>query len=314
MKVFVSFLALFLVARTQAYNEPLVQSAEKSFLQNNFVEALELWKKVYKINPNSVEAVTRVSALQLFLEGHEVAQKTILEFINDKKEFLNFSQADFLRKRLLETQARFIKDESQSLYLQALAKIKLSNCAQALPLLNQANQIEKANSRILEWKAMCEREVGQFNHYYDTLKTAAEFTWIETKNQDDLIEAQYFFQDFSDINSWAQSQLGPSLSPRQKVAIAMATVEKNESLETSQRLFQLIETTKDKDLPAVVWFGLGRCYRKQGQFALAVRYFERFISLASKSQSLTTNGWDPYRTAEKLEDAKQWLLEAKQGQ
>jgi len=295
-----------------ALNENLVQSAEAFYAQNDFPHALDSWKKIYKVNPHSVEAVIRVSDLQLLLDGHESAQKTILEFLSEGREHLSSSQVWIVQQRLLEVQNRFVKDDSQSLYFQAMVKIKLADFNQALPLLNQANQIEKGNSKILESKAQCERELGQYTQYYDTLKTTAELNWINNKVREELLEAQYFFRDFSDIIQWSQSQINSNMSLRQKTVISLAKLEKAENQDSVRAFLQIIEGAKGRPVNPMIWYGLGRCYRKMENVGAATKYFEKFVSMTAKSQVIATQTWDPYRTAEKLEDAKQWLLETKQ--
>ena len=98
-------------------------------------------------------------------------------------------------------QDRFVKEESQSLYFQAIAKMKLQDFSQALILLNQALGLEKGNLLVLEAKAKSEKKMGFFSKYYQTLKTASEVAEVGQSWTENLLEAQYYFKDYSNYDS-----------------------------------------------------------------------------------------------------------------
>lgn len=303
------FLASQIVLASWCFGVP---TADTTYAPQDINPLLEQWKSALKSKPDSVDAVMRVSELELLSEGHEVAQKTLLNFIAEKNESLTPNSLWKAQKKLVEMQTRFVKDESQSLYFQSLAKVKLQDFSQALSLLNQADQLERGNFRILESKARCERELGQFNNYYETLKSAVQLVWVDQGWRDNLVEAQYYFKDFSDVISWAELQTSLVVSTRQKIALAMSMIEKGENHKAAIILFQVLDSSRDFGSNPIVWYGLGRAHRKQKNLKPAIRYFEKFLSVAARSKMLTSVGWDPYKTSEKLDEAKQWLLEVKQ--
>ncbi len=307
--VFLSFEVFASVARV---TPSLSIAAEYYYSKYDFNQALALWREVYKSQPHSVEAVLKVSELELLLEGHEAAQKTILDFLNKHQHVISPSNYRRLYQQLNEMQNRFVRDDSQSFYFQSLAKIKLQDFSQALVVLNQANNFEKGNLRILEAKAKCEKQLGLFSKFYETLKSTKEVAQVSKSWTENLLESQYYFKDYSEVLHWFELQVKAHISPRQKIASAMALIEKGQNKEGGSLLLQINEAFKHSPPHPIVWYGLGRTMMSSQNSGVAIQYFERFLSSAGRPESFLIDGWDPYRSQEKVAEVTQWLSELRQ--
>lgn len=287
---------------------PLAKAAQYYFSQNDYSESLNLWSQVYALQPRSEEAMLKVAELQLMLQGHDAAQRTVLDFIQSNRHRLSPSSLEEVMKKLSYFQNRFVKDEAQSLYFQSIAKIKLKDYSQALVLLNQALSLEKGNLLLLESKAQCEKLLGFLGKYYDTLKVASEVANLSAHWTENLLESRYYFKDFSEVLSWYETQVKPNLTYRQKLAVAMALIEKGEDKEAAYLLERLSQVGLQKSVHPLVWYGYGRIFLQSPTMkGVAAQYLERFVSAMKSPHSVLIEGWDPYHCDEKLTQAQSWL-------
>jgi hypothetical protein len=286
---------------------PLAEAAEYYFSKHDYAESLNLWKQVYKLGPTSEEAMSKVAHLELMLEGHEPAEKTVVDFIRRYQNHLADSDLRRLRNLYYEIQTRFIKEEAQSFYFQALAKIKLKDFSKGLTLLNQSQKAEKGNLLIFQAEAQVEKRLGLFSKYYDTLKSGAAFNVFSTSWRDELLEAQYHFKDYSDILEWYESQIKSQLTSRQRLIIGLTLLEKGESRKAVFLLEKLQDNFQDKGMSSVVWYVLGKVYRENTALSKSfVTYSTKFLN-ATKSLEIVSEGiWDPYRLAEKRAEVLKW--------
>jgi hypothetical protein len=288
-------------------------AADYYYSKSDYPQALMLWGEVYKSQQGSVPAMLKVSELELLLKGHEASQKTVLDFLARQRQFISSADWKSIQDYLEKIQTRFVKDESQSLYFQAVSKINLQNFTQALALLNQANSLEKGNLLILEAKADCEKRLGLFNKFYETLKATNEVIVVKTDWVESLLEARYYFKDYAEIVQWFEMQSEQILTPRQKLASGLALIEKGDEKEGGAILLQIKEKQLAKFSRPMLWYGLGRVFKREPYSAtLAIRYLERFLGSASNFEPLQAQNWDPYRAKEKVAEANQWLFGLRQ--
>lgn len=181
-------------------------------------------------------------------------------------------------------------------------------------MLNQANSLEKGNLSILEAKANCEKRLGLFNNFYETLKTANGIAVVKTGWIESLLEAHYYFKDYAEIVQWFEMRSEQFLTQRQKLISALALIEKGDEKEGGNLLFQIKEKSLAKSSRPILWYSLGRVLMKEPySTALAMGYLERFLNSASSLDALQAQSWEPYRVTEKVIEAKQWLIDLKQG-
>lgn len=291
----------------------LAVAADYYSSKHDYNQSLDLWTKVYTSQPQSVEAMLKVSELELLIKGHETAQQTILQFLHKQKNILSPYVIKDIQGRLWIMQNRFIKDESQSLYLQAITKIKLLDFSQGLALLNQSIALENGNLLVLQAKTNCEKKLGLFNKFYETLKLASSVVEMNRDWSESLLEAQYYFKDYGDMVTWFELQVKSTLSPRQRLASGMALIEKGQEKEGAFLLSQLHDSGKRSPVFPILWYGLGRVLIKQpATIGAGVQYLERFLSATGQVDTLSIDGWDPYRSLEKVPEVKAWLADIKQ--
>lgn len=314
MQPWIWFLFVFASHFVLAANFSLSTAAEYYFSKHDFGQALSLWQEVYKSQPNSVDVAIKVSELRFLLEGHEAAQKTLIEFLQEKRNFISPLKHEKLNQKLTEMQNRFFRDDSQSFYYQSLSKIKLGDFNQALVLLNQADQLERGNSKVLELKARCEKQLGQYSKYYETLKTSQDLILFNSNLIDNFLEGAYYFKDYSNILNWLELHSTSPISPRQRIAIAMAYLEKGEFQKAETLFYQLVSDLGPGPNHPIIWYGLGRALSNRPVSRLKMQYWEKFIKSAAEPGALILDGWDPYRTIEKVTEANKWLTELAQEQ
>lgn len=273
-------------------------TADDYFSQHDYPQALKLWEKFYEAHPESVDAMEKISLLRLMLEGHGAAQKTIVEFLKTNNRSCCSQKIQMI---LREVQTKFVKDEAQSLYFQARSKIKLKNFTQSLVLLNQALKIEPGNLLILDLKATCEKTLGLFSKYYDTVKILAEVTLNDRSWTEKLLEAQYHFKDYKEIVNWNEEiQKGP-LSNRENLVVGMAYLETQNSKKALGFLRKVLPEKKDKELQSVALYGVGKAMKDSYPDSLKYHsYWSKFIQEMNSSKRVSPEGWDPFNTAEKL--------------
>jgi tetratricopeptide (TPR) repeat protein len=311
--IFWGIVSLKAVAVNTTSLPSLSVAADYYFSKNDYSQALSLWEEVYKSQPSSVQAMLKVSELELLLKGHEPSQKTVLDFLNHRRQFISTYDWKNIQSQLELTQSRFVKDESQSLYFQAVSKINLGDFSQALALLNQANILEKGNLLILEAKANCEKRLGFFNKFYETLKTANEIAVVKTRWTESLLEAHYHFKDYGEIVKWFEKRSEQGLTPRQKLTSALALIEKGDEKEGRALLLQIQEKQLAEVIRPMLWYGLGRVLMKEPYSAgMVTKHLERFVASASKLEAFQPQNWDPYRLKEKVAEAQIVLADLKQ--
>ncbi|MCX6103082.1 MAG: hypothetical protein NT000_07445, partial [Proteobacteria bacterium] len=69
-------------------SSPLAVAADYYSSKHDYNQSLDLWTKVYTLEPQSVEAMLKVSELELLIKGHETAQQTLLQFLKKQKNIL----------------------------------------------------------------------------------------------------------------------------------------------------------------------------------------------------------------------------------
>lgn len=281
----------------------LAQAAEYYFAKHDYSESLKLWQQLYQSQPESLEIMEKVAELQLMLEGHESAQKTISDFRKTNSDWLSWETDKRILNLLNETQSRFVKAEAQSLYFQARSKIKLKNFSQALGLLNQSWSLEKGNVLILVLKADCEKTLGLFSKYYETVKIAAELTLYDKSWMDQLLEAQFYFKDYKDILSWYESQKRKDLTVRQTLAVGMAYIDTKNPEKGIIILNRILDSHKVGSAYPIVWYGMGKAWCDEYNHGTGNNsYWDKFVRVMKVARPKTEDSWDPYGTLAKLNE------------
>jgi tetratricopeptide (TPR) repeat protein len=289
---------------------PLSKAAEYYYSKNDYKQAFQLWSEVYSQSPDSLEALLKVSQLKLLFEGHQAFYQVLKDFNQRKGKNISVSYWEMLQSYIIDSQNRFLKDESQSLYYQAAARIKLGDLGQALTLLNQAESIEKGNLRILESKSQCEKRLGLENKYYETLKIARDLGATTSSWSEVLLEAYYHFRDYVGVTDWYQENKRKTLTSRQKLVCSMALIETGEIKQANSLLMEILETQPQDGIHPMVWFGLGRTLAgSKGTMPNAIQYLERFLVNAEHPESYWLDGWDPFRYQEHLGVANRLVTE-----
>jgi len=286
---------------------PLAQAAEYYFSKHDYAESLNLWKQVYRLQPASEKAMSKVAHLELMLEGHEPAEKTVLNFIQRYQNYWSDSDLKRLRSLYYETQTRFIKEEAQSFYFRGMAKIKLKDLTQGLSLINQAQSIERGHLLILQAKAQAEKQLGLFRKYYDTLKDGSEFNALSVQWSEELLEAHYHFKEYSDIFKWNEKNMKSTLTNRQKLIVGLALLENGESRKAVLLFQKILDSFQDKGKNFVVWYGLAKAYKENPMFSkVYATYSSKFLNATKSLETPQENIWDPYRLSEKRAEVLKW--------
>jgi len=324
-----------------ASTDPLLSAAEYYYDHQDYRQALRLYQEVLKHQPGSLSAVIKVSELKLMYDTRQSARDVLLQFIATQNSLLSADSRRALRDKVENIASLFVTDDGQTSFLQAMVEIKDKGCSGAIPLLNQAMQQEPGNAKVLREKAHCERQLGAYRPFHETLKLAVESDPFDPQLADSLSEADIYYEEFNKVIE--RYRLAPELlrSTRGRIALAIALEGTGARTEALTRLQALVSDQKPVVVHPVVWFVLGRLFAHLPEGGSESRlYLERFLASAvrpepSASQGMLTSavvkapaisagavisretlprdclidGWDPYRTEDKILAARKILEE-----
>jgi len=292
--------------------DSLALAAEYYFSHHDYRQSLDLWSEILKRDPINEKALVRTSDLKLLLEGRASARDALLSVLDNPALFLSTDARKVLRDRLSILQNAFLTDEGQATYLQALPKIKRGDCAGALGLLNQAAIQEKGNVRVLREKARCELHQGLYVKYYATVQQAHENNPFDLEILDGLLEAEAYYREYPKIIALARKYPDDFRSLRQKMAYGIALVETGEDAAAVPLLQSVVEAQKSSVVSPIVLYALGRAFAKKPDTkAEAIGYLDRFLISGSRPEFLLVDGWDPYHSPERLEEAQKLVTSLK---
>jgi hypothetical protein len=281
-------------------------------LKYDFKQAFTLWNEVLKRQPLMAVAVARLAELKLMLEGRASSRELLLQFLNQNATHLSPESERDLRDKLRVLGSTFVSDEGQSLYLQALARIRHQECTSALPLLDRAVYLEAGNLNVLVEKARCEKTMGQIEHFYDTAKAAYESDPFDKETLDPLLDGHLYFKQFSNILGIFRRTPELFVTNQQKTAVAVSFGELGSAQQSLDLLHRLMDVPRASNLHPILFYEAGKILSSRADSTSeAESYLERFISLAQAPQNYLFDGWDPYRCTELVPEAKKMLVALK---
>lgn len=287
-------------------SDSAASTAEYYYSRNDYAQALSLWSEILRQKPDNLLAVIRVAELKLMFEGREASRQTILAFMSRPDGTLSSKERSQLREKSRSLQQLFLTDEGQTLYIQALAKIKEKDCAGALPLLGRAMTSEKGNLKVLLQKARCERSLALPKELQQTLKLAQESDPFDEEIADELAETLIYFGEYEAALSLLKTSAAQSPTLRHRVAHGVALMAAGQPEKAVPQFQRLVEQESRNGVPAVVYYVLGVALSKgTDTSAEAVFFLKRFLSSLSKES--VSAGWDPYRCQEKIEQVNKLL-------
>lgn len=302
----VLFVALFSL---QAYGlpDPLAQSAEYYYSHYHYQQAYNLWSEVFKRQPENGQAVVRLAELKLMFEGRPAARDLLLQFLAGPGRGAAIEWRPAVKEKLARLASTFLTNDGQSLYAQAVVKARRSDCAGAGPLLGQAAALEKGNLRVLREKAACEKALQNWAPWYETLKLAVQENPFNAEVVEHLAEGHLYYKDPAKAVDLLGADSELTKSPRALTTYSIALLDTGEKPEALAHLQQLIERDKSAVIHPIVSFGLGKILAGRPATSVeAASYLERFLAVA-QGTACEREGWDPYRCAERREEAQKLL-------
>jgi len=254
-----------------------------------------------------------VAQLKLLFEGRGGLGETLSKYLSANTGQLSLESKQLLKEKWGALQRVFVSDEGQSIFLQALARVRRKDCAGALAPLDQALGWEKGNIQILWEKARCENVLGSHELYYETIKSVFAADPFSLDALEAVMEAHIYFGQFEKVLTttllWKEEGLR---SPKARTAFALALLETGNLSGARAWAQPLLDRDRSESLPPIVYFLMGKILVSQaGMTVEATGYLERFLSSVEITRRTETGVWDPYRTTSRAEEAKKLLTELK---
>lgn len=298
-----------LVCLTGAAMDSGAQVANYYYSRYAYREALPLWQDVARRQPSDVTAALRVAELKLVLEGRDAACDSLKEFITREARSLSGESLRLVEQRMKELREVFLSDEGQTLYFQALAFVRRQDCVGALPILQQAQVLEKGNARLAREKADCQRSLERYAPYFESLIGLYESNPFAREVQVDLAEASLHFRQPERVVAIFENRVGdPLRSPKARLLYGVALLEQGKYGSAQVLLEPFVGKGKGRDISPVALFAMGKilAQRSAGR-ATALQFLDRFV-LAAKPAN---GGWDPFHIDEKVAESRTLLAELK---
>lgn len=294
-------------AALPAYSDPFVSAAEYYFSRQSYPAAFELWSKVLSREPENVSALLRVAELKLLLEGRLASRDILLKFLGQRAGTLTNEAEQLIQSKHTLLQSLFLTDEGQSLYLRAMTKIQRKDFAGAAPLLTHALSLENNNLRILKEKAKCEKYSKAYDRFHETIQSAFESDPYDMEIIDNLVETYVYYKEYPKIVSLFRKTPNNLKTNRQRLAFGIALLEVGIPQDAIFVLQGLIERGKNTAIHPIALYAMGRLMNARGQTVEAGYYWDRFLNTAARTDDILIDGWDPYRSQEKLDGVTQLL-------
>ena len=291
--------------------DPVATAAEFYYCKQSYRQALQLWRKVLVREPTNLGAALRVAELTLLFEGRGPEKDFLLKFYSTTQAQLGVVARETLENRFGALQGMFLTDEGQSDYLQALSHARYNDCSGAAAFLAQAAQLEPGNIKVLREKAACERKLGSYNTLYETLDLAVDTYPFDSRVVDNFVETDSYFGQYAKVLGFLQKYPEMRSSMRASTAYAVALAETGD-VSAVRSLQAFIAQEKSAGVHPVVLFELGKLLASRPDSAgEATLYLERFGLAAAHPENTTIESWDPYRCAEKKDEAARLLATLK---
>lgn len=296
-------------AECRAAKDPLQSAAEYYFSHQDYKQALALWTEVQKKSPKNADVLLRIAELKLHFGGREAMRETLYDFVERYRTQISPANLEKIQKRWQELQDIFLTDQGQEKYLQAVAKLSRGDFEGALTYLNQANELEKGNLKILLAKAKCEKSTKALEAFYATMKQAYQSNPFDSQVLEDLTEAHIYFENYGDAISIYKPGHNTPESVRVSLGYAVALMETGDNAQSLKIMKKVISDQKQNTVHPIAFFVAGKLLaqrpRERGE---AISYLRRFLSEANRNEKMKADGWDAYRTGDKVLVAKKLLV------
>ncbi len=285
--------------------ESLRFASEYYYEKADYGQSISLWNELAKSEPTNLNALFRVAELKLIFEGRPSARSTLNSYFLLEGSPL---QDSVLKDRLKRILTIFLTDESQSLYLQAKQKMREKNFEGALTLLEQADQLENGNIQVLIEKARCEKALKAYENFYKTLRLAFQLNPLNESLLEELYEAGIYFGEAKRVLESHRQEWLIFGSSRYRTAYSVGLVEAGKNAEALPILQALVEKERFTSVHPIVFFMMAKVLSQKGNFHSGARYYlEKFLAASGRPERCAIDGWDPYKTTERVEDAKRLL-------
>ena len=304
----VGFLVFFSAIGVAAI-DPLLQAAEYYYSRHDYRQAYQLWTEVYKGQEDQLLPTLRMAELRLLFETRTSAIDTLRKFLDRRKDEGGYGSEPRhqIREKWESLASTFLTDEGQTLYYQAQPKLKASEWQGALTLLQSARIHEHENIRLLKDIARCERGLKLWDSFYKTVQTAMETAPFDSEIRDWCFESHAYFGKPQIILSEAKRVPSTLLTGRQRLAIGYAISESG-SLSESVTVLEPLIIKERAGFHPIALYVMGKALsRRADRLGEASSYLDRFLSFAAQPNRCLIEGWDPYRCADRVEDAKRIL-------
>jgi len=292
--------------------DPMSRAAEYYFSRHDYRQSFQLWADVLKREPQSMEAAFRVAELKLMFEGRGAARSVLKQFLETNGELLSVDAKKQVQGKLSILANTFVSDEGQSNFFPALPRVARKDCAGAMPLLNQAIYFEKGNVRILKERAKCEKILGTYDKYYETLKLAYDNNPYDSDVVENLMEAHVYFLQYHKVLEMAHPKEEAFRSLRSRRALAYALFQTGANSQALAQFQGLMEAARASSVHPITLYALGKLFAARlGGAGEAVPFLERFLVASTRPELALIDGWDPYHSADKLTEAQQILVSIK---
>jgi hypothetical protein len=165
---------------------------------------------------------------------------------------------------------------------------------------------------VLREKAKCERAMGVYERFFETLRLAYENDPFDTEIRGNLAEAYVYYGEAAKAITLIRHDPSRPPSVREQVALAVSLVETGALAEARPVLQRLMGDGLQRPVSPVVLLALGKVFAARPDGAAeASSYLERFVAVAARPENTLVDGWDPYRSQEKLDGARKLLATLK---
>jgi len=285
------------------------QVANYYYSRYAYRQALPLWQEVARRQPSDVTAALRVAEIKLLQEGREQASASLKEFVQREARNLPPESLRLVEQRMKELQEVFLSDEGQTLFFQAVARIRRQDCVGAVPVLQQALTLEKGNARVAQEKAKCQKTLERYGPYFESLIALHETNPFARDVQVDLAEASLQFRQPERASAIFETRVGdPFRHPKARLFYGVALLDQGKYSTAETVLEPLVSKTKARDVQPIVLYGMGKilAQRPSGRLA-ALHFLDRFLA----TEKPASGEWDPFHLPERTSEARKLVADLK---
>lgn len=281
------FLCQTLFAATSSF-----EAAEYYYNRQDLKQAIELYRLI-----DDPRSIARIADAKLILQGRKEARDEIVAYLKNPKKNLPEESRSFLYAKLDSILDKFVTDEGQSLYFRALNKVRYGDYVSAVGLVETAVGLEGTNTRALELKSTCEKELKKYEAYSLTLNTIFLTDPFDFQNAEKLSETYFYLGEYAKLRDTYTSVWKEGRSPYLKFLDLIASVELGKS---SLPIYDLEGYSETFPL---AYYYLGKEFSKtEEEKTEAAESLTKFLSAMKAIPS-----WDPLHLTEKVADAKKIL-------